>query len=530
MNLGTLRAHLLRYRKMCATRSGAAAPRFRAWPVVGLGALVAMLGMAVAQVAPPKSAEVATSGASKSFIPPTWEGIVKIEAASLTPDYRTPWNGGRVSVSSGTGWLVGKNRFITNAHVVANATRLRIRLPSDPRPYEARVVHVAHDCDLAMVELLNPQAVENLTPLTLSGIPQLDTEVVAIGYPVGGERMSVTRGIVSRIDFRTYAHSSIDAHLAIQVDAAINPGNSGGPVLQNGKVVGVAFQGINGAAAQNVGYMIPVPVIQRFLTDISDGRYDHYVDLAINHFPLENPAQRRALGLANDGYGVLVTKVHATGSSGGVVQEGDVLLSIDGAPVYSNGLIELDGERVDLSEVAERKFAGDKVALGLLRDGKRLNLAISLKRFEPMIAMGNQYDISPRYVLYAGLLFQPMSLDLIKSNGITDPAVNYLFRQYLDLELYNSQPDVVILTNVLPDPVNSYAAAFRNSVVDEINGQKISRLADIPEALRKEGSRPDYIEIKLRDLNRVLVLKRQLADAAHPSILSKYGVREAQNL
>ena len=77
--------------------------------------------------------------------------------------------------------------------------------------------------------------------------------------------MSVTTGIVSRVDFQLYTHSSIDQHLAIQISAQINPGNSGGPVMQNGKVVGVAFQGYSGDVAQGVAYMIPTPVINRFL-------------------------------------------------------------------------------------------------------------------------------------------------------------------------------------------------------------------------------------------------------------------------
>ncbi|MEZ5431637.1 MAG: serine protease [Verrucomicrobiales bacterium] len=85
-----------------------------------------------------------------------------------------------------------------------------------------------------------------MTPLEIGGIPKLNTTVTAVGYPIGGDRISVTRGVVSRIDFRPYSHSAVDNHLTIQVDAAINPGNSGGPVLQDNKVVRVAFQGFSG--------------------------------------------------------------------------------------------------------------------------------------------------------------------------------------------------------------------------------------------------------------------------------------------
>ncbi len=116
---------------------------------------------------------------------------------------------------------------------------------------------VAHDCDLALITVDAPNFFKNMLSLKFGGIPALESAVSAYGYPIGGERMSVTTGIVSRVDFQLYTHSSIDQHLAIQISAQINPGNSGGPVMQNGKVVGVAFQGYSGDVAQGVAYMIP---------------------------------------------------------------------------------------------------------------------------------------------------------------------------------------------------------------------------------------------------------------------------------
>jgi len=130
-------------------------------------------------------------------------------------------------------------------------------------------------------------------PAKIGAHPSVESTVSAYGYPIGGERMSVTTGIVSRVDFQLYTHSSVDQHLAIQISAQINPGNSGGPVMQDGKVVGVAFQGYSGDVAQGVAYMIPTPVINRFLKDINNGQYDEYPDLAITYAKLQNPAQTK---------------------------------------------------------------------------------------------------------------------------------------------------------------------------------------------------------------------------------------------
>lgn len=455
-----------------------------------------------------------------------WEGIVNIDVSVLMPDYREPWNAGQPSGGSGTGFLIGKNKFLTNAHVVSNATKVVIRTMNDPEPHPARVVHIAHDCDLAVIEADNAVHFEKLKPLKFGGIPKLNTEVSAVGYPIGGERVSVTRGVVSRIDFRPYSHTGVDNHLTIQVDAAINPGNSGGPVLQNGKVVGVAFQGFSGRVAQNVGYMIPVPVIERFLKDIEDGHYDHYVDLAATDFAIENPAQIKALGLENDGHGVLISDVEPAGSVGGVLKQGDVLLAIDGSPVLNNGLIKIDGELIDMNEVVERKYAGGKVKLDFVRERKKQSATVTLKRFLPYVKLGLQYNQRPRYIVYAGLVFQPMDRNLMDAHNIRDPLTSFYFDNYMTQKLYEERPEVVILTNILPDEVNTYLTGYQHSIVDEINGVKIKSLKDVKDALAKKDANESFVQIKLLEKGRPLVLKRELAETAHPRIMKTYHISE----
>lgn len=472
---------------------------------------------AAAEVVPAGSQVIDTSSGA-------WEGIVNIDVSMLFPDYREPWNAGQPSGGSGTGFLIGKNKFLTNAHVVSNATKLVIRTMSDPEPHPARIVHIAHDCDLALIEAENGARFEKLQPLEIGGIPKLNTEVIAVGYPIGGERVSVTRGVVSRIDFRPFSHTGVDNHLTIQVDAAINPGNSGGPVLQNGKVVGVAFQGFSGRVAQNVGYMIPVPVIKRFLKDIEDGHYDHYVDLAISDFPIENPAQIKALGLENDGHGVVVADVEPAGAAGDVLKQGDVLMSIDGNPIFNNGLIRVEGELVDMNEVVERKYAGDKITVDFIRGGKKNSATITLKRFLPYVKLGSQYNQRPRYVVYAGLVFQPMDRNLMDAHGIRDPLTSFVFDNYMSQKIYLERPEAVILTNVLPDEVNTYLSGYQHSIVDEINGMKIKSLKDVKEAIARKDQKADFVVIKLLEKGRPLVLKRELADAAHPRIMETYNI------
>ena len=503
--------------------------------------LPALLGVAVAQQDPtlepepqpqPKPigtlvvpGEVAPGAAPavEEVIPARkFEAVVRIENSSLNPDYRTPWNTGRDAGGNGTGWLVAPNRFVTNAHVVSNARIVYIKKVGDPKPYRARILHIAHDCDLAMLELEDPSAFEGVEPFEVGELPQLDTTVKVIGYPIGGERISITSGVVSRIDFLTYSHSAVDLHLTVQIDAAINPGNSGGPVLQDGKVVGVAFQGYSGSVAQNTGYMIPPPVIRRFLTDVEDGHYDHYVDLSMSEFTLLNPAQRAALGLPNDGIGIMVAKAEEDGSAGGVLETGDVLLAIDGKPVMSNGLIHYGGEDVNMNEIVERKFAGDIIRLKIWRDRKQIDAKVTLKRFLPYLINAKKYDETPRYVMYAGLVFQPLDRNLMAAHNIKDLQVRYHFDSYVSDGIYKERPEVIVLTTVLPDAINSYFGSFEDSIVDEINGKKIETLKDVHEAFAKGDG--EFVAIRLLGNGRPIVIERAKVESAQKRIQEKYNV------
>jgi S1-C subfamily serine protease len=452
--------------------------------------------------------------------------VVRITVTAVEPDYRAPWNSGSINRGVGAGFVIDGQRIMTNAHVVSNSRYLTVEREGDPNKYPATVQFVAHDCDLAIITV-TPEFFKNMVPLTLGGIPELESTVSAYGYPIGGERMSVTTGIVSRTDFQLYTHSAIDQHLAIQISAQINPGNSGGPVMQNGKVVGVAFQGYSGDVAQGVAYMIPTPVVNRFLKDVSDGRYDRYVDLGITYSKLQNPAQRRWLGLPDDGRGVLVSTVIAAGAAAKSITTGDVLLAIDGHPIASDSYVELEGERVEMPEVVERKFKGDLVKLDFIRDKKPMSADVELGTIWPYLSQGHNYDIHPRYVVYGGLLFQPLSLDLIDAYQPADLRLRHYFDYFVSEQIYLEHPEVVVLTNILPDPSNTYLSTFRASIVDEINGKKIRRLDDLAKAFADTA---DQFVVRMIGDGPPLVLDRKEVEAARERIKTRYNVTSEQNL
>jgi len=458
---------------------------------------------------------------------PIQKSLVRITATEVEPDYRAPWNSGGVQRGIGAGFVIDGNRIMTNAHVVSNSRYLTVERDGDPNKYPATVLFVAHDCDLALLKVASPDFFKNMIPLKFGGIPELETTVSAYGYPLGGERMSVTTGIVSRIDFTLYTHSSVDSHLAIQISAQINPGNSGGPVMQDAKVMGVAFQGYSGDVAQGVAYMIPTPVIRRFLKDVEDGHYDRYVDLGITWTKLQNPAQRHFLGLKDDDRGALVGTVIAAGPAANSLQAGDVLLAIDDHPIASDATVELEGSRVDMPEVVERKFKGDKVKLDIWRDKKPKTVTIELGSVWPYLYLAHAYDVKPRYIVYGGLVFQPLTLDLIDAFQPTDVRIRHYFDYFVLEQIYLEHPEVVILTNILPDPTNTYLAPYRASIVDEVNGKKIRKLNDLAAAF---AEKTDRFVVRMIGDGPPLVLDPKEVESARERIKTRYNVLVEQNL
>jgi len=427
----------------------------------------------------------------------------------------------------GAGFVIDGNRIMTNAHVVSNSRYLTVERDGDPNKYPAKVLFVAHDCDLALITVDSANFYKNMVPLKFGGIPELESTVSAYGYPIGGERMSVTTGIVSRIDFQLYTHSSIDQHLAVQISAQINPGNSGGPVMQNAKVVGVAFQGYSGDVAQGVAYMVPTPVINRFLKDVSKGHYDGYVDLGMTYAKLQNPAQRKYLGLKDDGRGVMVETVVQAGPCAKILRPGDVLLSIDNHPIASDGNVELEGERVEMPEVVERKFKHNNVKFEIWRDKQSTAGSVQLDMVPPYLMQSHRYDVRPRYVVYGGLLFQPLSLDLLEAYQPTDLRLRHFFDFYVIDQLYLEHPDVIVLTNILPDPINTYLAPYRGGIVDQINGKKIHTLEELTKVLAEPAER--FVIDMIGD-GPPLVLDPKQVEAARERIRMRYNVVREQNL
>lgn len=209
--------------------------------------------------------------------------VVKIYNVEVKPNYYIPWQMMNQTQSTGSGVIIDNHLILTAAHVVSNSAYLEVKKVSDINKYTAHVKWISHESDLALLEVEDETFFKGTHFRKLGATPKRQESVGVYGYPTGGNEISLTQGIISRIELTNYVHSG-ESFLTLQIDAAINPGNSGGPVFNRaGEIVGIAMQKLNGV--DNIGYVIPPFIIQHFFKDIEDGVYDGYAEsgLFIQH-------------------------------------------------------------------------------------------------------------------------------------------------------------------------------------------------------------------------------------------------------
>jgi len=457
------------------------------------------------------------------------DSVIKIYTTQSAPDYFTPWRLLSPRQSSGSGSVISGNQILTNAHVVANASYVQAQKHNDPRRYLARVTFISHEADLALITVDEPGFFSDLKALSIGDLPAPLQEVSVYGYPIGGKSLSITKGILSRVEQQVYAHAG-GYLLAGQIDAAINPGNSGGPVIVDQQIVGVVMQANSGGRAENLGYFVPPSMIRHVLTDSEDGIYDGFPDLGFRTQTLDSPAAKKAYGLSDDQNGVLVIKVFDDAPAQGMLEENDVILQIDDFDIAEDGSIRLsDDILTDYKHAIDLHHVGESVAITYARHGQvqttKLDAREALDSYS--LVTGEQFDKIPEYYIYGGILFVPLNMNLIKRWGNdwsrTAPV------SLLQARNEWSSPErrqLVVALQVMAADVNLGYHDWRNWIVEYVNGEPVRDFDHFANLIRDN----DNDNVVMENKNGYqLVINHEQAAASEAAILARYQIPAAHS-
>ncbi|MCL2154435.1 MAG: serine protease [Leptospirales bacterium] len=451
------------------------------------------------------------------------KSIVKIYTVTNNYNYDNPWQMGGQANGTGSGSIIDGNRILTNAHVISNNTFLQVKKAGEAKKYTARVDSISHESDLAILRVDDQSFFKNSQALKIGELPQVRDKVAVYGFPTGGDEMSITEGVVSRIEQRNYAHSSANL-LTCQIDAAINPGNSGGPVIINNTIVGVAFQ--SATRGENIGYMVPAPIIKHFLTDISDGKYNGFPELGILFQKMENPDIREKYQMKQNHSGILVIGILHESPAKDIIKIDDIVLSIEGNDIENDGSVEFrPGERTSLNYIVQKKFINDIITIKVLRNGevKELKVKLTVPINSTRLVPFEQYETAPTYYIAGGLVFAPLT-----KNYLVEWGNQWFFTAPTKLlDLYQNGlrtediKEVVLLTKVLADEINLGYHDIDNVIITKINDKIISAMNDVVDAI--ENNKGIYHVIE-DDTGKKIILRRDQVEKYSSRILQTYRI------
>ncbi|KAF7091038.1 hypothetical protein CFC21_093700 [Triticum aestivum] len=428
---------------------------------------------------------------------PSMDAVVKVFCVHTEPNFSLPWQRKRQYSSSSSGFIIGGRRVLTNAHSVEHFTQVKLKKRGSDTKYLATVLAIGTECDIALLTVSDDEFWEGVTPVEFGSLPALQDAVTVVGYPIGGDTISVTSGVVSRIEILSYVHGSTEL-LGLQIDAAINSGNSGGPAFNDrGICVGIAFQSLKHEDVENIGYVIPTPVIKHFIQDYEkSGAYTGFPIIGIEWQKMENPDLRKAMGMKPDQKGVRVRRVEPTAPESGCLQPSDIILSFDGVDIANDGTVPFrHGERIGFSYLVSQKYTGDKALIKVLRNSKVHEFKIKLATHKRLIA-AHVKGRPPSYYIVAGFVFAAVSVPYLRSEYGKDyeyDAPVKLLVKHLHSMAESPDEQLVVVSQVLVADINIGYEDIVNTQVLDVNGHPVKNLIVVLERKTAKAATEDIL-------------------------------------
>jgi S1-C subfamily serine protease len=494
--------------------------------------ICAASSLAVATATPENSADTppmanSAAAATPSSIPSNVaNAVVKVFSTMRYPDPSRPWAKQAPTEATASGVIIEGKRILTNAHAVLYASQVQVQANQAGDKISATIVAVAPGIDLAILKLDDESFFTTHAPIArAAALPQIKDAVLAYGFPTGGTSLSITKGIVSRIEFVSYNY--FVAGLRVQIDAAINPGNSGGPAVAGDQMIGLAFSRFNDA--QNIGYIIPNEEIELFLQDIADGHYNGKPAMFDDLQTLENPALRAFLKLDISVEGMVVHRPFRNDASY-PLKEWDVITHIADTPIDDQGMVKLGADlRVNFRYLIQKLADKGKVSLTVVRAGKSMVVQLPVSPNRPMLipTLNGEY---PPYFVYGPLVFSKATQEFVGLlNNVAVLGALGFIRSPL-IARRGDPPDaereelVLVSSPFFPHRLTKGYSNPVGGVVYSVNGIRVRSLRHLVSLLR--DLKDEFVTFEFDQVGgEALVFPRKEMVAATEEILTDNGVR-----
>jgi hypothetical protein len=454
-----------------------------------------------------------------------WErSIVTIEVARRDYDYYQPWVK-RTQRLQKTGLVANAREILTTADGMFDCTLVRVQKNGRGQWWTGEVTWIDYSANLALVTVADAGFWSELKPASFGASLPSSGALEILRWRDGNlenrsaefTRFTVVEGQLSQIN-----------QVVLEADSEIQNVGWGEPIIANSHVVGIVR-----ARENRTCIATPASVVQAIIEARRKGQFH-----GLGHFPFvwqpaDNPAVLAYLKLPGPPRGVVIIDVPPRQDGcEAVLKPRDILLSIDGFNLDVQGDYQDPefGTLILESLSTRQKWAGDTMTMQLWREGKPMTVNYHLPKFEytNSLVPAAAYDQEPEYLIAGGLVFQPLTGPYLKSWGAEwRSSAPFRLRHFDQDPASQDRPALVLLSQVLPDAYNIGYQELRSLVVDRVNGQRISRLSELRDALRKPLNGFHIIDFLPSDsLHRLVLGAGEPEREATQRVLKRYGIAE----
>ncbi len=458
--------------------------------------------------------------------------VLRVFAVKKSPYYHKPWKSPDFAQVKGSGFFFKDDRnfpnrkglILTNAHTVSMAESVQVSNGREKRRYEAKLVGICNSADFAVLQM-DPAEFKSyeekngpVEPLELGDSDSLRVgdKVLGWGYPLGGERISKSEaGEISRIEVSRYAYSQ-ELWLMVQASLQQNQGNSGGPVIKDGKVVGISFQGMK--LGDRINYFIPINLVKHLIPTLNNEKMIPHWRYMIQFM---FPRIKEYFGLNVDQGGILIDYVIPEGGpyKFGLRQD-DILTEIDGHAIDNYGDIYFEplGQRVYFSEILNRKRVGEPLSLKVIRDHKTIEIKGAVTSGLPKLVP--KIFTTANYFIFGGVGFVELTTNCIDNMGKSGESFQHKYQNEFPTKPLEK---IVIISEIFPEYGLTETSSFLKRVlqVDDIEVLNLEHLYAVLEELRVKGQNRALLKL---GGNLRLPLNLNSAEELDTQIKNKYGI------
>jgi hypothetical protein len=443
-----------------------------------------------------------------------------VEADGIDADMATPWGSGNAWTRTMTGLVVGARSIVVGGWGLRGQRHVRVSKPGSTLKTPARVLIFDEDAGLALLTVDDATFWTDLQPAALAGDSIRPGQIRLLHATSDGARVESVAATVMGLG----VHGNVDLlHLRIGL---VDP-----KYVAYGDVIGSGAQAL-GVVTIRSGevWAVGASALRDFLVEAQQPTYRGFPVLGAYYQFTTSKALREELGLDESEGGVRLTRVWANGSAGGALAAGDVVLTLGGKKVDRDGSYDQPGVgRIPLiGAITAGHHAGDVVDVGVLRDGKRQSVKMTLRSWpgsKRLVPWYGPVDPADAYVVEGGLVFENLSGEYLRSYGEdwatkVSPQLLYAWNDRFDST--EERPHVVVLTRVLADPATLGYQRLRDLVVEQVNGKPVHSLSEVSAAFAHPDGPYHFVTLAPGQAVRRIVLGVHEARAANERLKGTY--------